>query len=401
VSIKKWHFKTKDKINTLEGLDIFTGSEITMNAILNLLNLPLEEHAHVTLPKFPIFDNVNCHRLRSLYAVGLGCDVNLNPVVTPAKLLAFITKSPMMQGISTEDAYFVVKKFFVKKFNESNKRTKQSSKTNNNISDNEIDSIKFNEMLDILTDAFIYEPTITTNNNTDKDYTYIFTPPPNNTIHPYLKKIIKDNNDNSININNSTEVLDCCLCAGADDLPHLFLEAEGFCCCTACGKVCCLDCICQNNIGENHFCYECYLPQVSVGQKELELTLTPIELRDELRKCGVDTTTTDDNNELFLIYKAVRENPLYGEKSVVKYPLKAANFLPQLERQKIISIHMKDGGGFIVDDRLSSNQTLQLMTIIAKLVSMYNKNRNNYTDNTYKLVPTTIVGFAEGSCRGK
>jgi hypothetical protein len=35
VSIKNWHFKTKDKINTLEGLDIFTGSEITMNAILN------------------------------------------------------------------------------------------------------------------------------------------------------------------------------------------------------------------------------------------------------------------------------------------------------------------------------------------------------------------------------
>jgi hypothetical protein len=197
-------------------------------------------------------------------------------------------------------------------------------------------------------------------------------------------------------------VVDCCLCVGTGDKSHIFLEAEGFGACNSCGVICCLECICQNKMNEDRFCYSCFLPEVSVQNSDVELTLAPSELRDELRKYGVDATLEDDNNDLYAIYEAVRQNPLYdGGKINVEFPIKSANFLPQLENKSIFSFKLNQGGSFVVDDSLSSQQTLQIMTTMAQLVSMYDEKRNNYTDNTYKLVPTSIIRFAQGSRDGK
>jgi hypothetical protein len=154
LGIKKWQFKSTQKIKALDLLDIFTPSTTTINNILNVLHLP-NEPSNLIKPKFAIFDDVQCPRLRSLYAVGLGCDVNLHSVVTPSKLHKFIQNSPMMRGISNEDAYFAVKKFYIDQYNKTDKHSKRISKRNNIVSDNQIETKNYSEMIDILTDAFM------------------------------------------------------------------------------------------------------------------------------------------------------------------------------------------------------------------------------------------------------
>jgi hypothetical protein len=129
VSIKKWRFKSSEKSKSLDSLDIFTANETTMNNILNSLNLPLYDNQNLIKPKYPIFDNVDCYRLRALLAVGLGCDVNLNSIVTPSKLFSFIKNSPLMQGISNEDAYYAVKKFYINIHNRTDKHFKKKKQT--------------------------------------------------------------------------------------------------------------------------------------------------------------------------------------------------------------------------------------------------------------------------------
>jgi hypothetical protein len=296
ISIKKWVFRSSTKRRILESLEIFTAFESTMDFVLTTINLPSDTKSIMSLPKYPIFDNIECHRLRALLVVGLGCNVNLNPLTTPAKLLTFV-KSENMKNVCDADLYFAIKKYYVSQHNKkSDKHAKRISKNNEVVSDNIIESQKLNVLIDFLTDAFIYEPTILSNVDRNNKYTYIYSAPPQNQLHPYLNEFlnntnpnnidttvvnndINDNNDNIINNTNnnntnlllSTNVVDCCVCVGTGDQSHLFLEAEGFSSCTGCGTVCCMQCISQNKKGENTFCYQCFLPEVSVKKKTLNL----------------------------------------------------------------------------------------------------------------------------------
>jgi hypothetical protein len=64
-----------------------------------------------------------------------------------------------------------------------------------------------------------------------------------------------------------------------------------------------------------------------------------MELRDKLRKYGVEATNEDDNNDLLLIYDTVKSNPLYcaSDCENVKYPLETANYLQHLEKGSLMS----------------------------------------------------------------
>jgi hypothetical protein len=108
ICVKKFKFKGGKKA-TLESFDIFTASETTLNEILLSINLPIESEK-IIQPKYPLFNNIGCIRLRGLIAVGIGCDVSLNPITTPKTLLSFL-QSEMIQDVSYDDAYFALKKF--------------------------------------------------------------------------------------------------------------------------------------------------------------------------------------------------------------------------------------------------------------------------------------------------
>jgi hypothetical protein len=228
-----------------------------------------------------------------LIAVGLGCDVSLHSIISPRELLTFL-QSPMVKDVSNEDAYLAIKKLYIKKYNRTDKRAKKDFKTKGIVSDNIIETSSFSKMIDIFTNAFVYEPTnITTMTN---EFTYIHQPPPNNKIHPYLKEFVS--NDTTTEEESNTDVVDCCQCVGTGAGSHHFLEAEGLCGCDDCGKICCLECIFKKETTcESKFCYNCFLPHVSVSDSQMEHTLTANQMREELKKFGVQTKASEEDDE--------------------------------------------------------------------------------------------------------
>jgi hypothetical protein len=238
--------------------------------------------------------------------------------------------------------------------NKTDKRTQRSTKNNLIVSDNVIKNNKFNEMLDILTCAFIYEPTNISTDIITNSYTYINGAPPDNQLHPYLTKFIyvpttpvQEVQDEE---STATEVVDCSVCIGTTNGSHLVLDAEGICCCNSCGTVICLQCACQKQIGENIYCYNCFLPEVSIEHAQIQDTLNPTQLRWELRKFGIHILATEEEaEELGEIYDAVQGEAMYDETTLegVGIPVKKGAYLRILEKESLLSsFDFMDGGQF-------------------------------------------------------
>jgi hypothetical protein len=91
VCIKKFKYETGKK-PLLESFDIFTATETTLNKVLNTIHLHVDSD-QISKPKYPIFDNIGCFRLRGLIATAIGCDVSINPIVKPSTLHSFLQSS--------------------------------------------------------------------------------------------------------------------------------------------------------------------------------------------------------------------------------------------------------------------------------------------------------------------
>ena len=90
--IKSFILKDKDNKTIIEDISIFCARHKTLETICDIINLPLNSPS-IKLPKYPIIDYNDC-RLRSLIAIGVGCDVYLNgvPTITPKKIYDYINK---------------------------------------------------------------------------------------------------------------------------------------------------------------------------------------------------------------------------------------------------------------------------------------------------------------------
>jgi hypothetical protein len=110
ICIKNFKVNEKKQQITLEEFEIFFAFEQTIHECLEILHIPLESEK-VVMSKCPIFDGIHCYRLRALLAVALGCDVNLNSIVTPAPLLSFI-RSEFFKRLEKDDAYNALKNFW-------------------------------------------------------------------------------------------------------------------------------------------------------------------------------------------------------------------------------------------------------------------------------------------------
>jgi hypothetical protein len=60
-----------------------------MDETISMIYLQNDSEKIITA-KYPVFDGVDCPRVKALIAVALGCDVNLNSIITPAPLLSFL-----------------------------------------------------------------------------------------------------------------------------------------------------------------------------------------------------------------------------------------------------------------------------------------------------------------------
>jgi hypothetical protein len=92
---------------------------------------------------------------------------------------------------------------------------------------------------------------------------------------------------------------------------------------------------------------------------------------------------------------------LYITKTIfdgVRIPIKKGAYLSILERESLLgSFDFKDGGQFLINEFLSSEQKIKILEILASLVNMYDVSgvKHKSKEKTYKILPTTIVGFAK------
>jgi hypothetical protein len=408
ICIKKWKFKRNGRNRIIEEMEIFTATRVTMNFLLNILDLPYDND-NVLSPKFPLFEDIDCYRLRSLIAIGISCDINLHPIVTPQNILKFM-KEPFWTNVGNDDKYLELKKYYIQGFNKrSDKRTKIQYNKKTIFSDNVVNAKEFNKMVDIFVDAFVYEPTITdkTTTNGTTNFTYIHGPP-NNILHPYIESFNNNNHINNIYQQQKllpTDVDDCCICCGTGKKSHLFLEAEGFCCCFTCGKIICMQCIFNKENTDEIYCYECFMPEISVDICQVDSIMTSHQLRDEPDKMNIITTADDDRFILQEIYDAMINSSLYESVTDrISVPKENSLYLQELENNsKINSLNVSKVGHMIINELINPVQIKKLIKMMALVVKMYDKEKDGttrnkeYMQNTYKLVPSSIVRFAEDS----
>jgi hypothetical protein len=118
----------------------------------------------------------------------------------------------------------------------------------------------------------------------------------------------------------------------------------------------------------------------------VELDLSIADVREELRKLGIETNATDSMSFLLDIYDAKKDNPIYCQTTInnnVTLPKESTDYLPELEeKHKVLSFEFQHGASFIVDERLSIIQIIKFLEIIASLVTIKKKDdtenqRNN------------------------
>jgi hypothetical protein len=285
-------------------------------------------------------------------------------------------------------------------------------------------------MIDTFVDAFMYEPASIVTTNKNEPLTYIHYPPPSGTLHPYIKEfaqiitpnppvpstangetvdcgvttiITESTNDSSNDIDMSQ---DCSYCVGTGEYPHWFMSAEGYSKCSECKVRLCLQCTYQKEKGDNHLCTHCLLPEVAVSQNDIErTTLTHLELRERLRKLGIEATKDEDYEDLLDMYESRKDRMEYDEETCkkIKAPVETALYLQELQKKSITSFDLSEGGEFLVDSKLTSFQMLELLKILTSLVTMYKEEddtdstKTKNMKKTYKLVPKTIIFFAEAA----
>jgi hypothetical protein len=202
-----------------------------------------------------------------------------------------------------------------------------------------------------------------------------------------------------------TDVDDCCICCGTGKKSHLFLEAESFCCCFTCGKIICMQCIFNKENTEEIYCYECFLPEISVDISQVDSIMTSHQLREELDKMNIITPADDDRFILQEMYDAMINSSLYESVTDrISVPKENSLYLQELENNsKISSFNVSEGGHMIINESINPVQIIKLIKMMALLVKMYDKEKDGtirnkeYMQNTYKLVPSSIVRFAEDS----
>ena len=412
ICVKNFKFHAKEK--KMYEIDMFFASRVVLDEVVRCLGLPVDSDK-IVAAKYPVFESVVCPRLRSLIAVSVGCDVNLFPIMTSQEIYRYISSDTefvnAMNNENTDDAYLALKKKVMLQYQV--RITKKPNATNKRIINSifEVKENKFSEMVDVFVDAFLFEPA-TINKSTSisvmisgNNSTYIhFSPTNGKRLHPYISAF-------DINPYEQQEV-DCCddilYCHGAGIGQHIFMKAEGYCACTTCNVTICKQCVCQKQNGDNHYCYDCYLPELSVtGASETNKDYPSINvIRNVLRQHGMETNEKDNLVDILDIYEAF-ENKHCSTKQFtgeillnksVSTPTHNADYLQTLTRNAISSFDFKNGGQFVVDSRLNRQDVFQIIKTMAQLVNISNEQqKDSYKNRTYQLLPSMLIQFAEGA----
>jgi hypothetical protein len=257
-------------------------------------------------------------------------------------------------------------------------------------------------MIDVFVDSFLYEPVniITTDYYVvDGPFLYMHEPP-NKNLHVYIQSFADSDFTSVAKFTN-----DLPLCKGNVSGEHYFMCAEGHNYCSKCNETICIECTMTDveNPEPKNLCYQCFLPVVSLGEccnDQMEEDMTVEEIREALRDMGIDTSTTDDINDLYNMYDEAKDQLVYDEMMIngqVKFPSQSSDYIRTLETNKVSSFEFKNGGQFIIDETLSNQQIYKMIKIISSLVDIFSETEETeeYQKSTYRLVPAMIVRFSQ------
>ena len=227
--IKAYKFKDKGfEGSNICDIDIFACWKSTIKKAIDSINLP-SETSRLYVPPYPVFDNINDLKLRSLFAVGIGCDVYVGGV--PTITVKFINDSIISYSSTPiEEHYELFISIFVSKF------SLHSNKINHPILMDDNDKKKYKKFLNVLVDAIMYEPgnyikedlsfeSILSNKYIHPNYLPIY-------IHPYIAAFVKRDNSVVMSANEDPTMVGCCVdylmtCKGLGvNKEHCFFGAE-------------------------------------------------------------------------------------------------------------------------------------------------------------------------------
>ena len=114
------------------------------------LKIDINNKYYISPAKFPIFDGIDNLRLRSLIAVGVGCDVYLKSTMTVKQMSECITQiKTTYENNNASQAYQLLKaKLISARFN-------RMAPPNTNVDESKI---LFSDMIEAFVDAYMYEP---------------------------------------------------------------------------------------------------------------------------------------------------------------------------------------------------------------------------------------------------
>jgi len=251
--------------------------------------------------------------------------------------------------------------------------------------------------LNVLVDAWLYEPCTPLDENGDDDYDtisheYVFEPPQHYLFDAYLE----DFAGSFYNIADGVDFLECHGHSGQS--PHRFLKSFGIEC-KECKSLCCPWCCydfkpSRYTPSSTLTCLKCYASEIPALE-------TMNEMRQEIINAGLQVPEDVQLNELQDLYDAVISRGDIEIEHESHYPLLCTAQLRDGTLRTLCSFDFQDGARFIHDDALSTVDLVGLIHLLAKMVTYsgayITDDMSREHEHATRALPDIVNKFVSGS----
>lgn len=354
--------------------ELVSTSESTLKNAMQ--HLSKKNNAKFHPAKHPVFDGIKDHRLRALIMLILGCDVYLSGMKgTKVTKLEQLIKS---KNAATEDVLY---QFLFDTF-----------KTKNGLT---------SETVDTYIDSLIYEPTNLMPEGMDEENpakTYLFGPPTR--LPKYLEQFSIDDEFKEKNVYEGPHISNC---KGVGDHQHQFLSSTGVSTCHKCGDVVCSHC--QESIGKDVHCLECFATESIVPQSGCESSKSIADMRRELKDKynfdGVNDLQSDEVEDAYEMMEFLRDYSRHADESV-PFPLYETAEMDgdaPTKWEELLEIDFREGGSFLAEPDLNAADIPKVLHLFASLVRFESGKKTEWMRDAavYESLPALFIKFAENS----
>lgn len=439
LAVKMFKYNSRDK--SISSIVLSGGCKKTVIDAASTINIDLSDTDKFATAKYPLFDGAS-YALRAVIMIGLGCDTNYKNGV---KGVGAKTISDHIASMGDIDMPLPVPP----ETSEPSVATSGSSRPRRNVNSTyqrppptrapsnihptnaapiDAGSVTGDPKADCLLElyvqkddrkrdkavlwtcaqALLYQPGNIVDIHPNYPVLYLHEPPSG-----ILCKYLDQFNSNPYQTAEDSPATETCRGNGISG-SHLFLKGDGCHSCSSCNQILCRQCVVDTNQRENkrreekkepklpanHCCTDCYSTTVlaeSGGAKALSILAMKKKL-EEKNQGGLDSLSNAEIMDLYDLVVAQESTDFYSAdiSSKVKYPVLPAKSLKDGTINSILGFDFQDGGRVIRSELLSADQRVQLMELFASLL-VFNDNPPENLKQYAKVLPKTILGFADGS----